>query len=301
MTGAIPSRIPGGEGGVSPVEANLLTTTLLLALVGGKQYPALLAGVAAGRWAACLAETAKSAGVTIEMYATAGATPEDPRGAILPLITDDASAPRVALLVVDGPRDHAAVSRFFLDLEPRVVSGGFVAFAEYDSLDSPDITDFVNELIDAGQYRKIQVVGGLAVLQKLGDPDSGVADASGEELNGAMGPRPFPDALLNAMAINLREMVQRTAWIERRSQLVDANRLEVIRELRTALEERTAWAERMVAEAEARGAVIDELREALNERTAWAERMVAEAEARGAVIEELQRALDALNKARGPE
>jgi uncharacterized coiled-coil DUF342 family protein len=66
---------------------------------------------------------------------------------------------------------------------------------------------------------------------------------------------------------------------------------EEIQRLHVALDERTAWAERMVAEAEARGKVITEIQTALDERTAWAERMVAEAEARGAVIEELQAAL----------
>ena len=46
-------------------------------------------------------------------------------------------------------------------------------------------------------------------------------------------------------------------------------------------------------ELEARGAVIDELDQALKERTAWAERMVAEAEKRGALLEELHNQLAA--------
>ena len=61
--------------------------------------------------------------------------------------------------------------------------------------------------------------------------------------------------------------------------------------LRPLVDERTAWAERLVAEAEARGRVIDDLQRLVDERTAWAERMVAEAEARGRVIESLQRQL----------
>jgi DNA repair exonuclease SbcCD ATPase subunit len=61
-------------------------------------------------------------------------------------------------------------------------------------------------------------------------------------------------------------------------------------ELERIIAERTAWAERMVEEAQKRGRIIDELKLALEQRTAWAERMTAEAEARGRVIEELQSA-----------
>lgn len=65
-------------------------------------------------------------------------------------------------------------------------------------------------------------------------------------------------------------------------------------DLHQVIAERTAWAERMVSEAEQRGAIIDEqqaaiaeLHRVIAERTAWAERMVAEAEARGRIIDEL--------------
>jgi SAM-dependent methyltransferase len=65
-------------------------------------------------------------------------------------------------------------------------------------------------------------------------------------------------------------------------------------ELQQVIADRTAWAERMVAEAEARGRIIEqqqaaiaELERVIAERTAWAERMVAEAEARGRIIAEL--------------
>ena len=65
-------------------------------------------------------------------------------------------------------------------------------------------------------------------------------------------------------------------------------------DLHQVIADRTAWAERMVSEAEQRGAIIEEqqaaiaeLHRVIAERTAWAERMVAEAEARGRIIDEL--------------
>ena len=56
-------------------------------------------------------------------------------------------------------------------------------------------------------------------------------------------------------------------------------------ELQQALTERTAWAERMVAEAEARGKIVDKLQQALSEQTARAERLAAEV-AKGRAVSE---------------
>jgi hypothetical protein len=82
----------------------------------------------------------------------------------------------------------------------------------------------------------------------------------------------------------------RTAWAERMAAEVE-QRDAVIGELQKVVGDRTARAERLLAEAEQRGAVIAELQEALTDRTAWAERLLAEAEQRGAVIAELDAAL----------
>ena len=89
-------------------------------------------------------------------------------------------------------------------------------------------------------------------------------------------------------ALELRRLRdEATAPLEK----VAEERLAVIEELKQAVAERTAWAERMVTEVEQRGAVIEELKQAVTERTAWAERMVADAEQRGAIIRELQEVL----------
>jgi hypothetical protein len=119
---------------------------------------------------------------------------------------------------------------------------------------------------------------------------------------------------LRALLHNAHEqLLQRDEAVAPLHQELDA-RGAVIEELDRAVKERTAWAERMVAEAEERGRIIDELRRALDdqahhpeiaadagtndqaiaelqqlvdERTAWAERMVAEAEARGRILDDL--------------
>ena len=56
----------------------------------------------------------------------------------------------ISLLVIDGPRDHAGISRTFAVLGPCVVPGCYVAFDQYDRPDAPDVRDFVSELVESG-------------------------------------------------------------------------------------------------------------------------------------------------------
>lgn len=117
---------------------------------------------------------------------------------------------------------------------------------------------------------------------------------------------------LDALADRIRYMSDRET--ELRSMLHAAHQQLLVRdemlrtrgaanadELQQVIAERTAWAERMVSEAEQRGRIIDEQQAAITElhrvvaeRTEWAERMVAEAEARGRIIDELTAAAPAV-------
>jgi hypothetical protein len=71
--------------------------------------------------------------------------------------------------------------------------------------------------------------------------------------------------------------------------------------LENVVDERTAWAERMIEEAERRLDVIHELQAALDERTAWAERLAEEAERRLVVIQGLQSVLGGQSAGRSEE
>jgi Glycosyl transferase family 2/Methyltransferase domain len=73
----------------------------------------------------------------------------------------------VALLLVDGWHDYANVARDFFCFEAQIMTGGFVAFHDCAPY-YPGVVAFVNELLAAGAYRKVQQSGSLVVLQKSG-------------------------------------------------------------------------------------------------------------------------------------
>jgi hypothetical protein len=293
---AIPSPAQQGDDRAPVTEVNLLMVAVALAVIGRDPYPVLLVGESADRWAVNIVDAVLAVHRSVEVHVVSDAKRDAADHSLHWHSRHLRWEHPIALLVMDGPRHHPNIFQLFAEFEPWIVANGYVAFCEYDNPTYPDITDFVNELIGSRHYRGVRVNGTMAVIQRRTDNQTDDPPYPGqcEEHTGTS--QESAPRVLEATIRTLRETLERTAWIEYRGQLIDADRLGVIAQLRETITERTAWAERMVAEAEARGAVIEELHQALIERTAWAERMVAEAEARGAVIEELQRALAELNK-----
>jgi hypothetical protein len=72
----------------------------------------------------------------------------------------------VTLLLVDGLHDYANVARDFFRFDEWIVAGGFVAFHDYAPY-YPGVLAFVNELLAAGHYRKVQQAGSMIILQKM--------------------------------------------------------------------------------------------------------------------------------------
>ncbi len=70
----------------------------------------------------------------------------------------------IALLLIDGLHDYAAVAQDFFHFEPWLAEGGYVAFHDYASY-YPGVVAFVNELLASG-YRKAQAMNSMIVLQK---------------------------------------------------------------------------------------------------------------------------------------
>ncbi len=106
-------------------------------------------------------------------------------------------------------------------------------------------------------------------------------------------------ALQTTCDLRQREIEVLSAEAQRREEVIRELASELT-DVRRVLGERTVWAERMVLEAERRGAVITELQSAVEERTAWAMRLKDEAERRGAVIADLQAAQAAQQQASPP-
>jgi hypothetical protein len=80
----------------------------------------------------------------------------------------------VALLLVDGLHDYANVARDFYRFDEQIRAGGFVAFHDYAAY-YPGVQTFVNELLAAGQYRRVEQAGSMIVLRKV---SQGTAEAS---------------------------------------------------------------------------------------------------------------------------
>ena len=72
----------------------------------------------------------------------------------------------IALLFIDGLHDYKNVSRDFFHFSEWIVAGGYVAF--HDCIYYyPDVQVFVEELLQTGQYRQVQKIDSLIVLQKV--------------------------------------------------------------------------------------------------------------------------------------
>jgi glycosyltransferase involved in cell wall biosynthesis len=72
----------------------------------------------------------------------------------------------VSLLFIDGLHDYINVSRDFRHFSDSIRTGGYIAFHDYADY-FPGVKVFVNELLETGLFRKINVVDSLIVLQKL--------------------------------------------------------------------------------------------------------------------------------------
>jgi hypothetical protein len=98
----------------------------------------------------------------------------------------------------------------------------------------------------------------------------------------------FPPAVVEQLQALVEE---RTAWAQRAVAELETSRA-VARELHETVDARTTWAQEAVGEVERARTVIEELRAALDERTAWAQRAVSETEQARARIDELHTAAD---------
>ncbi len=75
----------------------------------------------------------------------------------------------VALLLIDGLHDYLNVARDFQHFERWVAPGGYIAFHDYADY-YPGVKRFVNELLAAGRYRKVECVNSLMVVCKQAAP-----------------------------------------------------------------------------------------------------------------------------------
>lgn len=80
----------------------------------------------------------------------------------------------VHLLLIDGLHDYVNVSRDFFHFEPWIADGGFVLFHDYASY-YPGVMAFVDELLAAGGYRRVELAHTLMLLQKTGKRETGAA------------------------------------------------------------------------------------------------------------------------------
>ena len=71
----------------------------------------------------------------------------------------------VSLLFIDGIHDYPNVSRDFWHFSEWIVKGGFVAFHDYAHY-YPGVITFVNEMIQAKEYKLYKKADTLVVLQK---------------------------------------------------------------------------------------------------------------------------------------
>lgn len=85
----------------------------------------------------------------------------------------------ISLLFIDGLHDYGSVSRDFAHFERWVVPGGYVVFDDYDR-SFPGVIRFVDEVLGAGEYRKVLSVGKIVVTRKTesGHEESGAASPS---------------------------------------------------------------------------------------------------------------------------
>ena len=76
----------------------------------------------------------------------------------------------IDLLFVDGLHDYGNVSRDFRHFEPWIADGAIVLFHDYASY-FPGVVAFVDELLAAGGYRRVDAAESLVALQKIPSVD----------------------------------------------------------------------------------------------------------------------------------
>jgi len=72
----------------------------------------------------------------------------------------------VHMLFIDGLHDYTSVASDFRHFEKWIVPGGYIAFHDYADY-YPGVKKIVHEVLDTGQYKKIQLADSLFVMQKL--------------------------------------------------------------------------------------------------------------------------------------
>jgi glycosyltransferase involved in cell wall biosynthesis len=72
----------------------------------------------------------------------------------------------VNLLLIDGLHDYFNVARDFFHFEPWISDGGLVAFHDYANY-YPGVKAFVDEILMSGQFRRIQCIRSMMVVQKI--------------------------------------------------------------------------------------------------------------------------------------
>jgi glycosyltransferase involved in cell wall biosynthesis len=77
----------------------------------------------------------------------------------------------IHMVFIDGLHDYPSVARDFRHFEEWIVPGGYIAFHDYADY-YPGVKKFVHVILDAGNYKKIQLADSLIVIQKLHDPDT---------------------------------------------------------------------------------------------------------------------------------
>ena len=83
----------------------------------------------------------------------------------------------VGFLFIDGLHDYTNVARDFYHFERWVVDGGYVAFHDYADY-YPGVKTFVNELLEAGEYERVECVHSMIVLRKQArDTQSNMRDS----------------------------------------------------------------------------------------------------------------------------
>lgn len=72
----------------------------------------------------------------------------------------------ISILFIDGLHDYPNVARDFWHFEEWIIQGGYIAFHDYADY-YPGVQAFVNELLNADTYRKVQKAHSLVVLEKI--------------------------------------------------------------------------------------------------------------------------------------
>lgn len=72
----------------------------------------------------------------------------------------------VSLLFIDGLHDYRNVAKDFNHFSKWLVPGGYVAFHDYADY-FPGVKILVNDLLESGRFRKVQLVESLMVVQKI--------------------------------------------------------------------------------------------------------------------------------------